>query len=386
MAATEGVMTKRLRPARIATPLAIAALCVACQAAGSGSSTGLLPSDGSESVSPVETASLAAPSLRAPSGPSSSPGIAPSICTDTRTSGSVVPSTGTALGHIKQGRILFGIEASGAASSGTFAYAVIDASGFHAVRTTDWTMAHAVWAPDGGIIFDSERSDDRHLFRIAEDGSNVTQLTSDLRGAEQSAAVAAGGRLVFSHYSCSEPRDLGLHTTAIDGSGMTALTPDQPLGNPQVDDQPTVSPDGKTVVFVRFVDDAQTKGGLFSIPLAGGTAKRLTEDAGGVSYPRYSPDGLTILFTRNDDHGDPALWLVDAGGGHPRQLTNFPAGTFAFNGDWSPDGQSIAMEVYSRGWSYNELHAIGADGQGDVVLWRGDGSTRQTAETADWGR
>ncbi len=374
-------MTGRVGSAGIATRLAITGMLAitgvtaACQATAPSSSS-VIPL-----ASPTPPRSSSGPTAAAASSrPSPSPTLGASICTDTRGSGAVVPSTGTLIGHVDQGRILIGIEGGGGAPSGTFAYAVIDRAGLHPVPTTDWTLAHPVWAADGGIIFDSERNDDRHLFRMAADGSNVTQLTSDRRGAEQSAAIGTGGRLVFTHYSCSEPRDLGLHTAAADGSGMTDLTPEQQLGSPIGDDQPTVSPDGKTVVFVRFIDDAQTTGALFSVPFGGGTAARLTDNAGGVSYPRFSPDGKWILFTQIDGHGDPALWLEPATGGHPRQLTTFPAGTSAFNGDWSPDGKEITMEYWS-GWSYNELHLIGADGHGERVLWRGGAST---AETADW--
>ena len=358
--------------------MVIAAGTAACQAAAPSSPSSIPPSSGAQPPAPSGATAAATPSK-----PSPSPSLGASICTDTRTTGAVVPSTGTLVGHVDQGRILIGIEGGAGASSGTFAYAVVDRAGLHPTPTADWTMAHAIWAPGGGIIFDSERNDDRHLFRMASDGSNVTQLTSDLRGAEQSAAVGPAGRLVFTHYSCSEPRDLGLQTAAGDGSGMAGLTPAQKLGNPSGDDQATVSPDGRTVVFVRFVDDAQATGALFSVPWGGGTATRLTDDAGGVSYPRFSPDGKWILFTQVDGNGDPALSLEPAGGGRPRQLTAFAAGIYAFNGAWSPDGTEIAMEYWTRGWSYNELHVIGADGKADRVLWRGEAST---AETADWGR
>ena len=386
-------MSNRRRSARIAARLVLMAVLTGCQAEAPGGSSGVgAPTGGEAAPSPVPSVatSALAPASAAPSsvvaassdpGPSSS--IGPSICTSTRTTGTVVPTTGTAMGHIRRGRILFEIEAGGAASSGTFAFAVIDASGFHATRTTDWTMAHAIWAPQGGIVFDSERNDDRHLFRMNEDGTNVVGLTNDLRAAEQSPA-SGGGRLVFTHYSCSEPRDLGLQSAAADGSGMTSLTPDQPLGSEQGDDQATVSPDGRTVVFVRFADDAQTRGALFSVPLAGGGATRLTGDGGRVAYPRFSPDGRTILFTQNDRHGHAALWLMPAAGGPARQLTSYPNGAEAFNGDWSPDGTQIALEVWDGG-DHNELHVIDADGHGDQVLWRGDGATTETAETPDWG-
>lgn len=352
-------MRGRASSRRLLGGLAIAGLAAGCQVA--------LPIPGS----------TAAPSLAAASGT-----VPPSICTSTRSPGSTDHTTGTLLGSVDQGRILFGVEGAGGTESGTFAFGIIDRSGLHTTPTTDWTMAHAIWAPGGGIIFDSERNDDRHLFRSAEDGTGVTQLTSDFRGAEQSAALIGSDRLVFTNYSCSEPRDLGLHTAAIDGSGIADLTPDHQVGDPVGDDHAAVSPDGKAVVFVRFSNDSQSIGGLFAVPVAGGTATRLTDDASGTRYPRFSPDGRSILFTRADAAGDDSLWLEPAAGGSPRQLTSFPAGTSAFLADWAPDGTEIVTTLYVHGWNYNELHILRADGTGDRVLWRGSLST---GETPDWG-
>ncbi|HET9681507.1 MAG TPA: hypothetical protein VFP19_05650 [Candidatus Limnocylindrales bacterium] len=318
----------------------------------------------------------------ASSGATGSPTIAPSTCVAPQTPGDR-PQPGNLLGKLDRGRILFGIEGAGGTASGTFAYAVIDASGLHVTTTDDWTMARAIWAPGGGILFDSSRNDDRHLFRSALDGSSLVQLTNDLRGAEYAAAFIGPDHLVFTHWSCSDERDLGLHTANADGSGIADLTPDHPVGSPLSDDQPTVSPDGRTIVFVRYSVNDDSAGGLFSVPATGGTATRLTPDATGTSYPRFSPDGRWILFTQQVASGDEALWLEPATGGQPRQLTSLPAGTAAFEADWSPDGSEIVTKEHQpTDGPANELHVLKADGTGDQLLWRGKLST---AESPDWG-
>src|SRR5262245_5116895 len=51
-----------------------------------------------------------------------------------------------------------------------------------------------------------------------------------------------------------------------------------------------VSPDGQTVVFDLLGD-------IYSIPIAGGAAKRLTSGPAYDTQPRFSPDGKTIAFT-----------------------------------------------------------------------------------------
>ena len=65
------------------------------------------------------------------------------------------------------------------------------------------------------------------------------------------------------------------------------------LGDPQV------SPDGKTVVFVRRVTDLDEDRGrtdLWSIPPAGGDPIRLTRDPASDFNPRFSTDGKTLYF------------------------------------------------------------------------------------------
>ena len=74
-----------------------------------------------------------------------------------------------------------------------------------------------------------------------------------------------------------------------------------------------VSPDGRTLLFDLLGD-------LYTLPLAGGTAKRITEGMAFDAQPRYSPDGKSIVFV-SDRSGSHNLWLADADGGHPRALT-----------------------------------------------------------------
>src|SRR6267143_1005325 len=50
-----------------------------------------------------------------------------------------------------------------------------------------------------------------------------------------------------------------------------------------------VSPDGKTIVF-------ELLGDLYTLPVAGGTATRITSGPGFDSQPRWSPDGKRIVF------------------------------------------------------------------------------------------
>ncbi len=74
-----------------------------------------------------------------------------------------------------------------------------------------------------------------------------------------------------------------------------------------------ISPDGTTIAFTY-------KGDIFTIPATGGTAFQLTAGKDYDSYPVWSPDSKTIVFT-SDREGSPDLYAVDAGGGTPRRIT-----------------------------------------------------------------
>ena len=65
-----------------------------------------------------------------------------------------------------------------------------------------------------------------------------------------------------------------------------------------------------------------------------------------VGAPRLSPDGRSVLVAISDstaDGGKSHVWLIDVGGGEPRQLTFSPESAKGGEraAEWMPDGQSI---------------------------------------------
>lgn len=62
-------------------------------------------------------------------------------------------------------------------------------------------------------------------------------------------------------------------------------------------------------------------GDLFTVPAAGGVARRMTSDIGYEMFPRFSPDGKSIAFTGQYD-GNTEVYLMPAEGGVPKRLTH----------------------------------------------------------------
>ena len=94
---------------------------------------------------------------------------------------------------------------------------------------------------------------------------------------------------------------------------------------------PTLSPDGKTIVFVYETD-------LWEVPLPGGTAKRLTAMAGNETLPRFSPDGKWLAFS-STQNGNADIYMMPVGGGKIIQLTWHDANDLVDS--WSWDSEKI---------------------------------------------
>ena len=98
-----------------------------------------------------------------------------------------------------------------------------------------------------------------------------------------------------------------------------------------------VSPDGKTIVF-------DILGDLYTIPIAGGTATRLTSGVPWDCMPRWSPDGRTIAFISDRDGGD-NLWVVNADGTRAHRITKEVDNALS-SPMWSPDGQYVVVRRF----------------------------------------
>jgi len=107
---------------------------------------------------------------------------------------------------------------------------------------------------------------------------------------------------------------------------------------------------------------------LFTSRLDGSDLVRLTTEKGYDAECSFSPDGSQVVFVSDRD-GDPDIYLMDADGSNVRQLTNEPGydgGPF-----FSPDGRWIAYRTDRIEKDMLQIHAMRADGSGDVAITSG---------------
>jgi Tol biopolymer transport system component len=92
-------------------------------------------------------------------------------------------------------------------------------------------------------------------------------------------------------------------------------------------------------------------------PPAKRTPHRIISSSENDTAPTYSPDGRRIAF-QSDRSGTPNIWVCDADGTHPVQLTAFK--THSGSPYWSPDGRKIAFD--SREAGDPDIYVVDADG------------------------
>src|SRR5215470_4977770 len=93
-----------------------------------------------------------------------------------------------------------------------------------------------------------------------------------------------------------------------------------------------VSPDGKNIIF-------DLVGDLYTMPITGGEAKKLTSGMGFNSQPHYSPDGNFIAFV-SDRAGSENVWISKPDGTDAKQLSQDEQVEFAAP-SWTPDSQYV---------------------------------------------
>jgi tricorn protease len=109
---------------------------------------------------------------------------------------------------------------------------------------------------------------------------------------------------------------------------------------------------GNTVVFVAHDD-------LWAVPRTGGSAARLTAQAGRVVLPRFSPDGKWIAFT-GEYQGNRDVYVIPAGGGTAERLTFtsdvVPEAPLRWGPNnmvvtWTPDSKSVVFLSRREAWN-----------------------------------
>lgn len=136
-------------------------------------------------------------------------------------------------------------------------------------------------------------------------------------------AVSGDGRWLAFASDGGGPGFLRLWVRPLAGGSARQLTPD--AGDAR---EPSFSPDGSLLAY----RGESGGGGVYLLRLDGSPTRLL---APGGRRPRFSPDGRRIAY-----HSATGLFLIDVAGGQPRRIH-----ASASDAAWSPDGQHLIFNV-----------------------------------------
>lgn len=268
------------------------------------------------------------------------------------------------------------------------------------------TAASAAWArPEGdtGQIAFRRYLDVRRttgaIFTANPDGSGVKQVTRPARGVvDQYPDFSPDGKKLAFYRMVPCPPGGGkdgmdrtcdlVYTINRDGKGLAPLVPcafkaadasGQIIRRACVGVRsPSWSPNGSKLAFSYSLVDDRWEGSLglnkaIWIVDADGTGPRqLTELTPGIAWddePQWSPDGTRIVFTRVDlERRADAVFVINVDGTGLRRLTPWSLNA-AGDPEWSPDGRWIILVTHPRDGSEN-VHKVRPDGTALTNLTR----------------
>lgn len=291
------------------------------------------------------------------------------------------------------------------------------------VRPTWFLVEKVVWLSDGKtlIISAGDSKSTRQLWRVAYPGGEVSQIT-DGSSSYLNPSLSADSRVlvaiqndrflevfVASFSNLSSPKrltPLGGKFDSINGFSWThddrILYSSKVSGNSDIwimradgveqrqltmdahaNIFPTVSPDGKQVVFISDRSGSQQ---LWLMDINGNNQVQLTKDEpaqrGAKSNLHWSPDSQAIFYTLYGER--PTVWKLTLDGSRPTQITT----SYSYGGTISPDGKLMAYctlddktnqvklvvsRLDSGGQIIKEFEMAG-EPSGGQLQWKADGS------------
>jgi TolB protein len=252
-----------------------------------------------------------------------------------------------------------------------------DLSNQHQLTSGPSSSGWAVWKPGGAkLAFDSDRADPdptdaraiNDIFKMNPDGTGVVKLTDSKSFNGDAGWSPDGKKIAFDSDRADRPGRGEIHVMDSDGSNVRRVStlPAYAMS----DLAPRFSPDGRRLVFTRYVAERGSHGisALFTVRVDGGGLKQITPWSNGAGDADYSPNGKKLVFEAYPPttcYGE--IYTVDSDGQHLTNITHNRCQAGSSDPVWSPDGKKIL---------FRSTHTEGSVSGTGVATMNPDGSAR----------
>ena len=200
------------------------------------------------------------------------------------------------------------------------------------------TADPTVTATEGKIAFVSNRDGDREIYVMDTDGMNQINLTNNPDWDEQPSWSPDGKKIAF-----VSNRDGNSEIYVMEANGANPVRLTNNFGE---DYEPSWSLDGRRIAFVSNRDGNSE---IYVMEANGRNQTNRTNNPNNDWNPAWSPDSSKIAFVSNRDT-DWEIYVMDANGGNQINLTN--NSNTDYQPSWSPDGRKIALNRDAGGLIY----------------------------------
>jgi TolB protein len=192
------------------------------------------------------------------------------------------------------------------------------------------------WCPaDPDIIaFSSTRDGNSELYTCQVNGKKMRRITNHYRIDSSPSWSPDGKRIAFTSDRAGQP---AIYVMNSDGTDLHRITSRiEPY-----EDSPCWSPRSDHIAFVVMFDRTFD---IATVSLGGDDTVIITNGEGSNENPKWSPDGLRILFT-STRLGGKNLFIMNADGTNIRPLTTDGN---SFSPAWAPTGSGNDIRVSSK--------------------------------------